>query len=230
MSDTDCGCCAGLDVETPARIDNPPGQSAIAYRVGVHGQFKELLLARLSGAELPALAALSARGDGDFTIALCDALATTLDVLAFYQERIANENYLRTATERRSILELARLIGYELAPGVAASTFLAFTLQEVPGSPALAAGPVEIPVGAKVQSVPGPGSSPRPSRPWRRSRRAPNGTPFRCRPPWPGIPISAIPSSGSPGWEAGCSRATRSSSWARSGWTIPAASAGTSAC
>ena len=160
MSDTDCGCCAGLDVETPARIDNPPGQSAIAYRVGVHGQFKESLLARLSSAELPALAGLSARDDGDFTIALCDALATTLDVLAFYQERIANENYLRTATERRSILELARLIGYELAPGVAASTFLAFTLQEVPGSPALAAGPVEIPVGAKVQSVPGPGEQP----------------------------------------------------------------------
>ena len=160
MSDTDCGCCAGLDVETPARIDNPPGQSAIAYRVGVHGQFKESLLARLSSAELPALAGLGARDDGDFTIALCDALATTLDVLAFYQERIANENYLRTATERRSILELARLIGYELAPGVAASTFLAFTLQEVPGSPALAAGPVEIPVGAKVQSVPGPGEQP----------------------------------------------------------------------
>ena len=160
MSDTDCGCCAGLDVETPARIDNPPGQTAIAYRVGVHGQFKESLLARLSSAELPALAGLSARDDGDFTIALCDALATTLDVLAFYQERIANENYLRTATERRSILELARLIGYELAPGVAASTFLAFTLQEVPGSPALEAGPVEIPVGAKVQSVPGPGEQP----------------------------------------------------------------------
>ncbi len=160
MSDTDCGCCAGLDVETPARIDNPPGQSAIAYRVGVHGQFKESLLARLSSAELPALAGLGARDDGDFTIALCDALATTLDVLAFYQERIANENYLRTATERRSILELARLIGYELAPGVAASTFLAFTLQEVPGSPALAAGPVEIPVGSKVQSVPGPGEQP----------------------------------------------------------------------
>ena len=39
-------------------------------------------------------------------------------------------------------------------------TFLAFTLQEVPGSPALAAGPVEIPVGTKVQSVPGPGEQP----------------------------------------------------------------------
>lgn len=155
-----CGCCAGLDAETPARIDNPPGQSAVAYRVGVHASFRESLLARLSSSGLPALAGLTTRDGGDFTIALCDALATTLDVLSFYQERIANENFLRTATERRSILELARLIGYELAPGVAASTFLAFTLQEVPGSPALAAGPVEIPVGARVQSVPGPGEQP----------------------------------------------------------------------
>ena len=38
--------------------------------------------------------------------------------------------------ERRSILELARLIGYELHPGVAASTFLAFTLDDTPGAPA----------------------------------------------------------------------------------------------
>ena len=50
-----CGCCAGADVETPARIDNPPGQAAIAYRVGVHARFKESLLTRLSAADLPAL-------------------------------------------------------------------------------------------------------------------------------------------------------------------------------
>ena len=52
------------------------------------------------------------------------------DVLTFYQERLANESFLRTASERRSILELARLIGYELHPGVAASGFLAFTLDD----------------------------------------------------------------------------------------------------
>jgi hypothetical protein len=150
-----CGCCAGLDAETPSRIDNAPGLPAVAYRIGTHAKFKESMLARLSSADLPALAGLGARDDADFTVALCDALATTLDVLTFYQERIANENFLRTATERRSILELARLIGYELAPGVAASTWLAFSLQEVPGSPALAAGPVMIPVGTRVQSVPG---------------------------------------------------------------------------
>lgn len=152
-----CGCCAGADIETPARIDNPPGQRAVAYRTGVHARFKESLLARLSAADLPALEGLSTREDSDFTIALCDALAVMLDVLGFYQERIANENFLRTATERRSILELARLIGYELAPGVAAGTHLAFTLQEAPGNAVAAAAPVTIPPGTRVQSVPGPG-------------------------------------------------------------------------
>lgn len=144
-----CGACAGVDPETPARLDNPPGLATIAYRVGVHGTFKESMLAALAGQ------ALTTRDDTDFSIALCDAVASTLDVLSFYQERIAHENFLRTATERRSIQALARLIGYELAPGVAASTWLAFGLQEVPGSPALSAAPVTIPVGTRVQSVPG---------------------------------------------------------------------------
>ncbi len=40
----------------------------------------------------------------------------------------ANEGYLRTATERRSVIELARLIGYALRPGVASSVYLAYTL------------------------------------------------------------------------------------------------------
>ena len=69
----------------------------------------------------------------------------------FYQERIANEGFLRTATERRSILEQARLIGYELNPGVAASAYLAFSVDTAAGAPASAV----VPKGTKVQSVPG---------------------------------------------------------------------------
>ena len=42
--------------------------------------------------------------------------------------------YLRTATERVSLLQLARLIGYELRPGVAANAALAFTLETATGS------------------------------------------------------------------------------------------------
>src|SRR5262245_23551500 len=147
----DCGCCAGLAPDTPGRVQNRPGLSAIAYRSGTWRDFKASLLASLSAQEHAALARLTTRADDDFTIALLDAFATVADVLTFYQERIANEAYLRTATERRSILELARLIGYALGPGVAAETLLAFTVDDAPGAPGRAA----IDVGVKVQSVPG---------------------------------------------------------------------------
>lgn len=152
----DCGCCEGVGVQTPIEVYNRPGLSAIAYRVGIHAQFKQSLLASLADAELPALNDLTTRADDDFAIALLDAWATVADVLTFYQERIANESYLRTATERLSLLQLARLIGYELRPGVAASTYLAFTLEDTPGSP----GKATIDIGTKVQSVPNPGQQP----------------------------------------------------------------------
>jgi predicted phage baseplate assembly protein len=155
-----CGCCAGTDVETPAAIDNPPGLAAIAYRVGTWSTFRESILARLSSADHPALAGLRSRDGDDFTIALADGFAVMADVLSFYQERIANEAYLRTATERRSVLELARLIGYAPAPGVAAETWLAFTLEEARGAPEQKAVPVTIASGTRVQSVPGPDELP----------------------------------------------------------------------
>ncbi|HEY0376642.1 MAG TPA: putative baseplate assembly protein [Pyrinomonadaceae bacterium] len=158
----DCGCCEGLAVETPVEVSNRPGLSAVAYRVGTRAQFKRTLVARLSDAAHPQLRALTTRDADDFSLALLDAWATTADVLAFYQERIANESYLRTATERVSILELARLVGYELRPGVAASTYLAFTLSEVPGVTRKTAEALGVPSatvidpGIKVQSIPGP--------------------------------------------------------------------------
>ena len=71
-------------------------------------------------------------------------------MLTFYQERIANEGFLRTATERRSILEMARAIGYELNPGVAASTYLVFKVDESASTPDTAT----IPAGTQVQSIP----------------------------------------------------------------------------
>ena len=70
--------------------------------------------------------ALTARAPDDPDHRAARRLGDVADVLTFYQERIANEGYLRTATERRSVLELAREIGYELSPGVAAGTELAF--------------------------------------------------------------------------------------------------------
>ncbi len=151
-----CGCCAGVTQSTPGGLFNRPGLSALAYRIGTHSAFKQSFLAALSRAEFPALQKLRSRADDDFTIALLDAAATMADVLTFYQERMADEAFLRTAGERRSILELARLIGYELHPGVAASTVLAFSLDTTPGAPAQ----IFIDAGTRVQSIPGPNEKP----------------------------------------------------------------------
>ncbi len=149
-----CQCCEGVKALTPAAVENRPGLSALAYRVGTHGSFKATMPAALS--RDAALQALKTRADDDPTMALLDAWATVLDVLTFYQERIANENYLRTASERRSVLELARAIGNELNPGVAASADLAFEMETAPGSPEV----VTLEVGTRVQSQPGPGELP----------------------------------------------------------------------
>src|SRR6185295_1874957 len=106
------------------------------------------------------------RAGDDFSAALIDAFATTAAVLTFYAERISNESYLRTATERRSVLELARTIGYELKPGVAAGAPVKLVIEEpvVSQTPADAASvPLPPPVreapilsGTKIQSIPGP--------------------------------------------------------------------------
>ena len=170
----DCDCCEGITQETPVGVYNLPGLDEIAYRVGTHGKFKQSLLARLSvRAGLPdisvgkqtssenpplhlQLQGLRTREDDDFAIAFLDAWSTVADVLTFYQEQIANESYLRTAKERVSILHLARLIGYELRPGVAANTYLAFTLEDAPTAPRQ----VTIDIGTKVQSLPDSGEQP----------------------------------------------------------------------
>ena len=132
-SDCGCGCCAGTSVQTPQLRNNLSGLSSISYRVGTWASFKESMLARLSSSDYPALAGLKTREDDDFTIALLDASAIVLDILTFYQERLANESYLRTAGQLRSLVELSRLIGYQPSPGVSASAYVAFTLKAAPG-------------------------------------------------------------------------------------------------
>lgn len=145
-----CDCCDGPHVVTPWPTANRPGLSKLSCRAGTHGSFFATMQARLSSTAYPALVGLRTRERSDPAIALLDAWATVGDVLTFYQERIANEGYLRTATERRSVLELARLIGYTPRPGVAASVYLAYSLEKD-------AEPVEIAKGAQVNSVPAPG-------------------------------------------------------------------------
>jgi Baseplate J-like protein len=159
--DCTCGCCSGISVQTPQGETNLPGLSSIAYRTGKWATFRESMLARLSSADYPALALLKTRDNDDFSIAFLDATSVMLDILTFYQERLANESYLRTATQLDSLTHLSRLIGYQPSPGVSASTYLAFTIRAATGLPTdPTTGAITIPVGTQAQSVPAQGQSP----------------------------------------------------------------------
>lgn len=159
-----CTCCSGIDRITPVAIANGPGRRSLAYRVGTHGQFLATMRARLSSPDLAQLRRLAARDGSDPAIALLDGWAVVGDVLTFYQERIANEGYLRTATERRSIGELGRLVGWRLRPGLAATVYLAYTVDPDPQDPAEPPSEKDriltIESRSKVQNVPGPGELP----------------------------------------------------------------------
>jgi hypothetical protein len=133
---------------------NPPGQPAIRYRLGTQAGFFREMLSRIRNES--SLAPLTIRTPDDPAIALLDAWAMAADVLCFYQERIANESFLRTARDPRSLMAFAEQLGHQPGTGVAAGVLLAFKVEEIPEAP----GPVRLAPGLQVQSIPGPDEQP----------------------------------------------------------------------
>jgi len=137
-----CGCCGSRPER--AEIDNRPALSAIAYRIGTYGSFRASMLAEVSSR--PELRTWTARSGEDYGIALLEMWAYVADILTFYQERIANETFLRTARLPASLVHLARMLDYRPAPGVAAAAELAFRLDRDKR--------IELSERLRVQSVP----------------------------------------------------------------------------
>jgi baseplate J-like protein len=153
---THCGRCAAPETERTT----PPGQTALTVARSPHPAALDRMRRRLSAADLPALPALTARHTDvplDPALALLDAWACAGHVLGFYTDRLVNEHYLRTCRQRRSAVELGRLVGYAPRPGVAADVHLAFTLDDVDEEAVL-----EVPAGTRAYSQPGPGETMQP--------------------------------------------------------------------
>lgn len=62
----------------------------------------------------------------DFGVALVEAFAYMGDVLGYYVDRIANESYLATATQRQNVINIARSYGYSPSGYQSAITTLSF--------------------------------------------------------------------------------------------------------
>jgi hypothetical protein len=63
----------------------------------------------------------------DFGVAMVEAFAHVGDLVNYYIDRVANENFLLTATQRQSLLDLASTYGYEVAGYRQATLSASFT-------------------------------------------------------------------------------------------------------
>ena len=109
------------------------GLPPLAYRLGDFATLRAAMLAGVAAPDLLAgvpnpFAGWRPGNDRDFHTLFVELWAYLGDVLTFYQERIANEAYLPTATERDSLIRLSRVVDYAAAPGAAAETLVAFAL------------------------------------------------------------------------------------------------------
>ena len=72
--------------------------------------------------------------EGDIGLAIIEAFAYEGDILSYYGDRISQEAYLSTATQRQSLLNIAQLLGYTVSNGTPAIGSVTF--QTYSGSPA----------------------------------------------------------------------------------------------
>jgi len=152
-----CACDA-----TAAPIANLPGLSQISFRAGDFNSFRKALLS--APGEPPLEVSLPAWQSGvgadptvvDLAVMMAEWWAYLSDVLTFYNERIVNEDYLRTAFLPETPAELIRLLGYRPRPIIGATGTLAALV-----APSILPGQtVTLPQGLQFQSKPGPGAPP----------------------------------------------------------------------
>jgi uncharacterized phage protein gp47/JayE len=103
-----------------ATINLRDNRQVIDYLARDYNSFRQALI-DLIPAKLPEW---TDRSEADFGIVLIELFAYMADILSYYQDRLANEAFLTTAQERRSVIEHLRLIGYEMAPAAPATARL----------------------------------------------------------------------------------------------------------
>jgi hypothetical protein len=160
--------CPCDDYQIPPPV-NLPQLSYISYRVGDYVSFRQAVLTPLFQpaipTPLPIEQTLSVNGvpvwrtdgAGDLAVMIAEWFAYIADVVSFYNERIANQDYLRTADLPESVKNLIALLGYRPRPAIGAVGALAALLSPGPNFGGRA---IVLPKGLHFQSKPTPGQTP----------------------------------------------------------------------
>lgn len=149
LSDGPCPCGTP---HFPWTVCNPAGLPQIAYRCGDYLAFRDKLLRPLPGETQ--LTVWQPNAEGDLAVQLVEWWGYLADILTFYNERIANEDYLATALQPDSVNHLVQLLGYRPRPALGSKVTLAGLMTSG------ARPPVKLLKGLQVQSKPAPGLSP----------------------------------------------------------------------
>ena len=117
-------CDDPFDCATPAAQLAPLPEIAVAidYLTKDYAGFRRALLDFVP-TRLPAW---TERSEADLGIVLVELFSATADNLSYMQDRVANEAFLNTATQRRSVAGHLALIGYQMDDGASAYTWLQF--------------------------------------------------------------------------------------------------------
>jgi hypothetical protein len=117
--------CGTIDCRPPAPPPAapviPPQAQSFDYQVKDYDSFLRALL-DLIPSRVPGW---SDRIEADLGMAIAEVFAYFADKLSYYQDRVFNEGFLRTATQYESVRRLLSLVDYTLDPGTAARVFLA---------------------------------------------------------------------------------------------------------
>src|SRR4051812_22900120 len=119
-------CPSDFDCAPPAP-DCPPDDTIVPpidYLAKDFTSFRRALL-DFSALRYPGWAE---RSEADFGIMFAELLSAMGDDLSYLQDRVAAEAMLETATQRRALTSLARLVDYEPRPATSATTWLQLTV------------------------------------------------------------------------------------------------------
>ena len=112
-------CCPCDGVVHPSKPIIAAGLPSLTRQLAGFPEYRQAMLRAI--ATHPPLQDWRAREGEDYGVMLLEMWAYVLDILGFYDERIANESYLRTAVRRSSLRRVVDLIGYKPRPGLAAT-------------------------------------------------------------------------------------------------------------
>lgn len=143
------GACPCEQTQEPQVLENLPGLATVAYRVDDFAGFRRALLEPREGET--ALLGWHPASE-DLGLQLLEWWAYLADILTFYNERIANEDYLRTAELPTSVTGLVALLGYTPRPAIGAvGQLAAIRARAHPHEP------LAIPAGMQIANTATPG-------------------------------------------------------------------------